>query len=153
MTTRSLKGRAIAELASGEFETSESENIPSGDLITSSSKAPRTEPENLDEIKTSLRKEILADLTKILTENQKEMLKLIAPLSEKRPVSTSVQDSDSGPEDASVAGTSTPVKTITATSSSSTPVNSRNMVTGVLNDSTNQPTKRRKQQRFNNDII
>ena len=117
MTTKSQKRRAIAELASGEFETSESENIPSGDLIASSSKAPRTEPEILDEIKTSLRKEILADLTKILAEKQKEMLKLIAPLSKKRPVSTSVQDSDSEPEAASVARTSTPVKTITATSS------------------------------------
>ena len=145
MTTRSQKRRAIAELASGEFETSESENIPSGDLISSSSKAPRTEPENLNEIKTSLRQEILADLTKILAENQKEMLKLIAPLSKKRPVSTSVQDSDSEPEDASVAGTSTPVKTITATSSRTTPVNSCNMVTGVLNDSSNQPTKKPKQ--------
>ena len=74
------------------------------------------------------------------------MLKLIAPLSKKLPVSTSVQDSDSEPEDASVARTSTPGKTITATSSRTTPVNSRNMVTGVLNDSTNQPTKRPKQQ-------
>ena len=65
MTTRSQKRRAIAELASGEFETAEPENIPSGDLIASYSKSPRIESENLDEIKTSLRKEILADLTKI----------------------------------------------------------------------------------------
>ena len=57
------------------------------------------------------------------------MLKLIAPLSKKRPVSTSVQDSDSEPEDASVARRSTPVETITATNSRTTPVNSRNMVT------------------------
>ena len=126
MTTRSQKRRAIAELASGEFETSDSENIPPGDLIASSRKALRTEPENLDEIKTSLRKEILDDLSKILTENQKEMLKLIAPLIKKRPVSTSVQHSDSEPENVSVARTSTPVKTITATSSRTTPVNSRN---------------------------
>ena len=57
------------------------------------------------------------------------MLKLIAPLSKQRPVSTSVQDSDSEP-DASVARTSTPVKTITATSSRTTPVNSRNIIYG-----------------------
>ena len=76
-----------------------------------------------------------------------EIPKLIAPLNEKRPISANVQDSDSEPEDMSVARTSTPVKTITATSSKTTPINSRNMVTGVLNDSTNQPTKRPKQQR------
>ena len=70
MTIRSQKRRSIAELVSGESETSEPENIPSGDLIASSSKAPRIESENLDEIKTSLRKEILADLTKILAEYQ-----------------------------------------------------------------------------------
>ena len=103
-------------MVSGEFETSEPENIPSGDLIASSSKAHKTEPENLDAIKTSLRKEILADLTKILAENQKEMFKLIAPSSEKRPISTDDQESDSEPENISVARTSTPVKTTTATS-------------------------------------
>ena len=41
-----------------------------------------------------------------------------------------------------------PVKAYTATSSKTTPVKSHNMVTGVLNDSTNQPTKRSKQQRI-----
>ena len=127
MTNRSQKRRAVAELASGDFETSEAENIPSEGLIASSSKGPKTESENLDEIKTSLRKEIPADLTKILAENQKEMLKLIAPLSRKRPISANVQESDSEPEDVSVARTSTPVKTITAASSRTTPVNSRNI--------------------------
>ena len=109
-----------------EFETSGTEHIPSGDLIASSSKVVRTEPENLDEIKTSLRKGILADLTKILAENQKEMLKLVAPLNKKRPITANVQDSDSEPEDVSVSRTSIPVKTMTATSSKTTPVNSRN---------------------------
>ena len=61
------------------------------------------------------------------------------------------QDSDSEPENVSVARTSTPVKIHTATNSKTTPVNSRNMVTGVLNDSTNQPTKRSKQQRASNE--
>ena len=58
-----------------------------------------------------------------------------------------VQDSDSEPENAFVTRTSNSVKIHTATNSKTTPVNSRNMVTGVLNDSTNQPTKRPKQQR------
>ena len=79
MTTRSQKRKAVAELVSGDFETSVTENFPPETLVASSSKIPRIEPENLAEIKTSLRKEIMSDLTKILEENQKEMPKLIAP--------------------------------------------------------------------------
>ena len=89
----------------------------------------------------------MTDLTKILAENQKEIFKLIAPLSKKCSVSANAQESDSEPEDVPVTRTSTPVKTNTATGSKTTPLNSRNMVTGVLNDSTNQPMKRPKQQR------
>ena len=79
------------------------------------------------------------------------MLKLIAPLSRMRPVYTNDQDTDSDFENITVAGTSTPVKTITATNPKTTPVNSRNIVTGVLNVSTNQPTERPKQQRMHNE--
>ena len=147
MTTRSQKRKAVAELVSGDFETSVAENSPSENLIPSFSKIPRLEPESLTEIKTSLRKEIMSDLTKILAENQKEMLKLIAPLDKKQTVHMNVQDSDSEPENVSVTRTSTPVKIHTAINSKTTPVNRRNMVTGVLNDSTNQPIKRPKQQR------
>ena len=89
----------------------------------------------------------MTDITKRRAENQKEIFELIAPPSKKSSVSANVHESDSEPEDIPVARTSTPVKTNTATGSKTTPVNSRNMVTGVLNDSTNQPTKRPKQQR------
>ena len=126
MTTRSQKRKAIAELASGDFEASLAENNSTENLIPSSSKNPRLELENLEEIKTTLRKEIMTDLTKILAENQKEMLKLIAPASKKRSVNSNLQDSDSDQENISVARTSTPVKTQTATSSKTTPNNSRN---------------------------
>ena len=151
MTTRSQKRKAVAELVSGDFEASLVENNSAENLIASSSKNPRLEFENLEEIKTTLRKEIMSDLTKVLAENQKEMLKLIAPACKKRSVSSNIQDSDSDQENISVARTSTPVKTQTATSSKTTPNNSRNMVTGVLNDSTNQPTKRPKTQRTLNE--
>ena len=151
MTTRSQKRKAVAELVSGDFETSVTENFPPETLVASSSKIPRIEPEGLAEIKTSLRKEIMSDLTKILAENQKEMLKLIAPLNKKQTVHMNVQVSDSETENVSVARTSTPVKTHNATNSKTTPINSRNMVTGVLNDSTNQPTKKSKQQRASNE--
>ena len=126
MTTRSQKRKAAAELVSGDFETSVTENFPPETLVASSSKIPRIEPESLAEIKTSLRKEIMSDLTKILAENQKEMLKLIAPLNKKQTVHMNVQDSDSETENVSVARTSTPVKTHNATNSKTTPINSRN---------------------------
>ena len=127
MTTRSQKRKVVAELVSGDFETSVTENSLSENLVASSSKVPRIDPESLTEIKTSLRKEIMSYLTKILAENQKEMLKLIAPLNKKQTVYMNAQDSDSEPENVSVARTSTPVKIHTATNSKTKPVNSRNI--------------------------
>ena len=58
------------------------------------------------------------------------MLKLIAPLNKKQTVHMNGQDSDSEPENVSVARTSTPVKTHTATNPKTTPVNSRNRLSG-----------------------
>ena len=66
MTTRSQKRKAVAELVSGDFEASLAENNPTENLTASSSKNPRLELENLEEMKTTLRKEIMSDLTKIL---------------------------------------------------------------------------------------
>ena len=132
MTTRSQKRKAITELVSGEFETSLTENNLAENLVASCSKTTRTEPEDLNEIKASLRKEILSDLSKILAENQREMFKLIAPLSKKRAVSSENQDSDSEVENISVARMSTPVKTVTATSTKTTPVNSRNNIMYIM---------------------
>ena len=128
MTTRSHKRKAVAELVSGDFETSVTENFPPETLVASSSKIPRVEPESLTEIKTSLRKEIMSDLAKILAENQKEVLKLIAPLNKKQNVLANAQDSDSETENVSVARTSTPVKAHNTTNSKTTPINSRNSI-------------------------
>ena len=57
-----------------------------------------------------------------------------------------IQESDFETENIPVARNSTPVKTNTG-ALKTTPINCRHMVTGGLNDSTNQPTKRPKQQR------
>ena len=73
MTTRSQKKKAVSELVSGDFEASVAENDPTEILIASSSKSPRIQSENLNEIKTSLRKEIMSDLPNMLAENQKEI--------------------------------------------------------------------------------
>ena len=125
MTTRSQKRNAVAELVFGQFEASVAENSRSENLIAGPGQTFRVESENLDEIKTSSRKKIMSDLTKTIAENQKEMLKLIAPLNRKLPVHLNERDSDSEPEATSVARTSTPVKTNTAVSKT-TPVNNRN---------------------------
>ena len=79
MTTRCQKRKAVAELVSGDIETPVNKNVPPEDLIVVPNKTLRIEPENFDETKTSSGKEILSDLSKILAENQKEVLKLIAP--------------------------------------------------------------------------
>ena len=81
MTIRSQKRKAVAELVFEEFEASVAENIQSENLIAGPSEGLRVEPENLDEIKTISRKEIMSNLTKMLAENQKEMVKLVAPMS------------------------------------------------------------------------
>ena len=122
MTTKSQKRKAVAELNFGDFEASVAEKNPPEHLIASSSKSPRIQPENLNEIKTSLRKEIMSHLAKMLAENQNEVLKkLIAPLNKSQQVRLNNQDSDSVPENTSVARRSMPGKT-NATSSKTTPV-------------------------------
>ena len=58
MTTRSQKRKAVAELVSGDFEASVAENNTTENLVAGPSKNLRIELENLEEIKTSLRREI-----------------------------------------------------------------------------------------------
>ena len=145
MTTRSQKRKAAEELISTEMETPLPENTTGENPIVGTSKSPKVTTDSLENIKSVLRKEIMSDLTKILAENQKETLKLIAPTVRKQTVLRSTEDSDSDSENIPENATSTPIKCKTnATSSKITPNNSRNMVTGVLNDTTNQPTKRPK---------
>ena len=128
MTTRSQKRKAAEELVSTEVETplpeiSQNENPVAG----RTSKSPRVISENLEDIKTTLRKEIMSDFTKILAENQKEVLKLIAPPIKKQTFITAVGETDSEPENIPENATSTPIKNkTTATTRKITPVNSRN---------------------------
>ena len=77
MTTRRQKIKAVVELTSREFEAPIAENVQPEKLVAGPSKSPKIQAEKFDEIKTSLRKEIMSDLTKILAENKKKMLKLI----------------------------------------------------------------------------
>ena len=112
-------------MVSREFEASTSENNQTETYVAGPSKSPKIQPEKLDEIKTSLRKEILSHLTKSLAENQKEMLKLIAPVVKKPVPGQNLENSDSEPENVLPNTTSTPIKRKAATSKT-TPVNSGN---------------------------
>ena len=85
----------------------------------------------------------MSDLTKILAENRKEMLKLKAPTSKKQTITTATEETGAESENVPENATSTPIRTkTTATTRKITPVNSRNMVTGVLNGSTNLGKKK-----------
>ena len=66
----------------------------------------------------------MSDSAKFLADNQKEMLKLIAPMAKKPSEHQALENSDSEPGNSTVARTSTPVKT-KATTSKATPINSR----------------------------
>ena len=69
----------------------------------------------------------MSDLTKILAENQKEMLKLIAPTSKKQTIITATEGTDSESENVPENATSSPIKAeTTATTRKITPMNSRN---------------------------
>ena len=127
MTTRSQKRKAVEELVSTEIETPVPENSLSENPVAGTNKSPRVISENLENIKSALRKEIMTDLTKILAENQKEMLKLIAPVTKKQTLVRASEETDSDPENIPENATSTPIKTkSTATTNKITPVNSRN---------------------------
>ena len=114
MSTRSQKRKAVEELASGEFSSNvinsnnlEVEQVPG----PSREKSPKLRTENVDEIKTSLKSGILADLAKILAENQQELLKMIAPIVKKKPLRELISDSESDGENISpVLPASTPLK-------------------------------------------
>ena len=127
MTTRSQKRKAAEELVSTEIETQLPEISQNENPVAGTSKSPRVISENLEDIKTILRKKIMTDLTRILAETQKEMLKLIAPESKKQAIIRTSEETDSDPENIPENSTSTPIKTkTTATTNKITPVNSRN---------------------------
>ena len=143
MTKRNQKKKAEVQQVSIDQETLLNGNDLHENPIAGTSKSPKVQAENLEDIKSTLGKEILSDLTTILAENQEEMLQLIAPVSKKQATSTVPEESDSEPENFPPTITSTPTKPGTTTvNQKTTQVNDRNMVTRVLNDSTNLGKKK-----------
>ena len=125
MTTRSQRRKAAEELVSRDADTPITGDKSEENLIAGPSKSPRVQPENLDEIKTSLRKAIMSDLSKILAENREEMLRLLAPTTKIQNNHLNVENSDSETENAFPTITSTLVKN-KATMRKNTPTVSRN---------------------------
>ena len=129
MTTKSQKRKAVNELVSAKIETPLTGNSQSIDPVLGTSKSPKVHTENLEQMKSFLRKEIMSDLTKVLAENEKELLKLIAPVAKKLSAITVPEETDSESENVLATATSTPIKTeTTATTHKTTPVNSRNNI-------------------------
>ena len=112
MSTRSQKREAVEVLVSVEFEPTvdNSENIALEQVPGPSNlQSPKIRRENLDEIETSLSTEVMSGLAKILAENQKEVLRLIAPAVKRKNIPEVVSDTDSEAENISpVVPTSTP---------------------------------------------
>ena len=84
MTTRSQKRKVVEELVSAEIETPLTGNSKNKYPVAGTSQSPKLHTENLEEMKFTLRKDLTSDLAKILAENQKEMLILVAPVAKKQ---------------------------------------------------------------------
>ena len=105
-------------------------------------KSPRNENSLLENLKASLKEEITSEIKNLLIESQKEMLKLLK--SETRENARDNFDEETENETRSFY---TSTKSVRINSTQNDPNVCRNMVTGVLTDSTNQPkrTKARSQ--------
>ena len=64
MTTGSYKRKVVEELVSEDQGTPVTENLTSENLTSCPSKSPKLQAGNIDEIKTSFRKEIMSTLTR-----------------------------------------------------------------------------------------
>ena len=108
----------------------------------SRSKSPRIENSSLENLRASLKEEITSEIKTLLIESQKEMLKLLKP--ERRENARDNIDEEMENETRSF---HTPTRSVRINSTQNDPNICRNMVTGVLTDSTNQPkrTKTRSQ--------
>ena len=109
----------------------------------SNSKSPRIENSLLESLRASLKEEITsAKIKNLLVESQKEMLQLLKP--ETRGI---IRENTEEEVEEETRNFYTPTKSVRISSTQNDSLACRNMVTGVLTDSTNQPkrTKARSQ--------
>ena len=105
-------------------------------------KSPRIENSLLESLRASLKEEITSEIKNLLIECQKEMLKLLKP--ETRGI---IRENTEEEVEEETRSFYTPTKSVRISSTQNDPIVCRNMVTGALTDSTNQPkrTKARSQ--------
>ena len=100
-------------------------------------KSPRVENSFLESIRSSLKEEITSEIRALLLESQKEMLKLL-----RSETKENVRDQASEELENGTRNLYTPTKTVRINPTQNEDHSIiRNMVTGVLNDSTNQPKR------------
>ena len=99
-------------------------------------KSPRIENSLLESLRASLKEEITSEIKNLLIESQKEMLKLLKP--ETR---GTIRENSEEEVEEETRSFYTPTKSVRISSIQNDPIICRNMVTGVLTDSTNQPKR------------
>ena len=99
-------------------------------------KSPRIENSLLESLRASLKEEITSEIKNLLVESQREMLKLLKP--ETR---GNIRENTYEEVEEETRNFYTPIKSVRISSTQNDPSISRNMVTGVLTDSTNQPKR------------
>ena len=151
-TTRSQKRRNIQQesnenVSEGFISPVEIRNpcLPNQDVDDagpSEPKSSRVENSFLESLRASLKEEITSEIKNLLIDSQREMLKLLKP--ETR---GNVRENVEEEIENDTRSFYTPTKLVRINSTQNDPNTSRNMVTGVLTDSTNQPkrTKARSQ--------
>ena len=148
-TTRSQKRRnnqqeVVENVSEGFVSPVMAENTCSSDQDVvvagpSKPKSPRVENSVLENLRVSLKEEITSEIKSLLMESQREMLKLLRP-----ETGENVRNSTIGEMENETRSFHTPTKTVRINSTSNHDTDtyvSRNMVTGVLTDSTNHPKR------------
>ena len=99
-------------------------------------KFPRIENSFLESLRASLKEEITSEIKNLLIESQKEMMKLLKPETREN----FRENVEEGMEN-ETRNFFTPTRSVRISSTQNDQDVSRNMVTGVLNDSTNPPKR------------
>ena len=99
-------------------------------------KSPRIENSLLESLRVSLKEEITSEIKNLLNESQKEMLELLKPKTREN-----IRENFDEETENETRNFYTPTKSVRINSTQNDPNIGRNMVTGVLNDSTNQPKR------------
>ena len=138
-TSENVSEGLISPIVVGNPCSSNQDDVIAG---PSKPKSPRIENSLLESLRASLKEEITSEIKNLLIESQKEMLKLFKP--ETRRI---IRENTEEEEEEETRSFYTPTKSVRISSTQNDPIVCRNMVTGVLTDSTNQPkrTKARSQ--------